>query len=270
MRKRALTTLCTVLAALALVTSPLQVGAQLRDPNAILAMAAARRATIRWESHRGRDCHQHYGQQVCEGPLRVPVQEGEPLERARTLGLLDRTTPRRAMHGLAPSEWVSAASAAGTMQRDLLWPVPGGHWWRGYGVRHGLRRTRRGLRPVPTRHLHEGVDIGAPRGTPIQVVNDGLVVYSANGVRGYGNAVLVVHGDGAVTLYAHCSELYVTPGQLVRRGEVIAAVGDTGLAHGPHLHFEYRSRGRTRDPGRMFVGRIFPETPIEGDPHGDD
>lgn len=101
--------------------------------------------------------------------------------------------------------------------------------------------------------MHNGVDIGAAVGAPIVAVNDGLVVYSDNGMHGYGNAVLIVHPDGAVSMYAHCTETYVVAGRLVRRGEVIAAVGETGITHGPHLHFEYRSGGSLEDPLPLFV-----------------
>jgi murein DD-endopeptidase MepM/ murein hydrolase activator NlpD len=78
-------------------------------------------------------------------------------------------------------------------------------------------------------------------------------------MSGYGNAVLIVHADASVTLYAHCLETYVTAGQMVRRGQVIAAVGQTGIAHGAHLHFEYRTHGRTTDPFRLFTA--VPELP---------
>ena len=101
--------------------------------------------------------------------------------------------------------------------------------------------------------MHQGVDIGAHQGSLIVSVADGLVAYSDNRMSGYGNAVLVVHADGAVSMYAYCVETYVVAGQMVRRGEVIAAVGQTGIAHGAHLHFEYRERGHTVDPYRRFT-----------------
>ena len=107
--------------------------------------------------------------------------------------------------------------------------------------------------------MHQGVDIGAAEGALIVAVNDGLVVYSDNGMHGYGNAVLVAHADGSVSMYAHCIETYVVPGKLVRRGEVIAAVGQTGITHGAHLHFEYRVAGELRDPLTLFVN--IPERP---------
>ncbi|MDQ3037049.1 MAG: M23 family metallopeptidase, partial [Myxococcota bacterium] len=128
--------------------------------------------------------------------------------------------------------------------------------WRGFGRHRRLARTKSGrLRRLRRSHVHEGVDIGADPGTPILAANDGLVAYSDNGMRGYGNAVVLVHRDGSVTLYAHCSATFVAAGETVRRGQIIAAVGATGLAHGPHLHFEWRAGGRARDPLPHFAER---------------
>jgi murein DD-endopeptidase MepM/ murein hydrolase activator NlpD len=101
--------------------------------------------------------------------------------------------------------------------------------------------------------MHQGVDIGAHEGAVIVAVADGLVAFSDNRMSGYGNAVLIVHADGAVSMYAHCVETYVIPGQMVHRGDVIAAVGQTGIAHGAHLHFEYRQNGHVVDPYRLFT-----------------
>jgi murein DD-endopeptidase MepM/ murein hydrolase activator NlpD len=126
----------------------------------------------------------------------------------------------------------------------LLWPVEGGRLWRGFGnVRKGKRKK------LP----HDGIDIGAPDGTPIRAANDALVIYADNGIRGFGNLMVLAHADGTVTFYAHCTALYFFPGQVVERGQVIAEVGHTGIARGPHLHFEYRVRGRARDPHKKLV-----------------
>lgn len=84
-------------------------------------------------------------------------------------------------------------------------------------------------------------------------VSAGLVAYADNGVSGYGNLLAIVHPDGTVATYAHCKAIYVFPGQLVERGQRVADVGHTGIARGSHLHFEYRRRGRPRDPLRLFV-----------------
>ncbi len=83
---------------------------------------------------------------------------------------------------------------------------------------------------------------------------DGIVAYSDNEVRGFGNVVMIVHGNGWVTLYAHNSRTTVQPGYRVRRGERIGLVGQTGIARGPHLHFELWENGRARNPADLFDG----------------
>lgn len=95
--------------------------------------------------------------------------------------------------------------------------------------------------------LHAGTDFGAPTGAPIFAADSGTVIV-AEWYGGYGNAVIIDHGNGLTTLYGHCSELYVTVGQGVQRGQTIAAVGSTGLSTGPHLHFEVRRQGEPVEP----------------------
>ena len=95
--------------------------------------------------------------------------------------------------------------------------------------------------------FHDGVDIGAPEGTPIHAVAEGEVVYS-NQLRGYGNMVIVRHAGGIVSVYAHNQLNLVHEGQKVERGEVIAKVGSTGRVTGPHLHFEIRKNNAAQDP----------------------
>ncbi|WP_299415026.1 peptidoglycan DD-metalloendopeptidase family protein [Acaryochloris sp. IP29b_bin.148] len=95
--------------------------------------------------------------------------------------------------------------------------------------------------------FHAGTDFGAPSGAPIFAADSGSVIV-AEWYGGYGNAVIIDHGNGLTTLYGHCSELYVTVGQGVQRGQTIAAVGSTGLSTGPHLHFEVRQQGNPVEP----------------------
>ncbi|MBN2800864.1 MAG: peptidoglycan DD-metalloendopeptidase family protein [Deltaproteobacteria bacterium] len=94
---------------------------------------------------------------------------------------------------------------------------------------------------------HDGVDFAAPRGSPIRSVAAG-VVRSATELPGYGKVVIIDHGDGLETRYAHCDSFSVQEGDSVLAGEVIAGVGSTGNSTGPHLHFEVRKRGKALDP----------------------
>jgi murein DD-endopeptidase MepM/ murein hydrolase activator NlpD len=95
--------------------------------------------------------------------------------------------------------------------------------------------------------FHKGLDIAAPSGTPIQPVRAGTVV-SAGRNGGYGNVVVLDHGDGTTSMYAHCKELKVEAGDQVKLGQVIATVGTTGRSTGPHLHLEIHQHGQAVDP----------------------
>ncbi len=94
---------------------------------------------------------------------------------------------------------------------------------------------------------HNGVDYSAPTGTPVRSVGDG-VVESAGRQNGYGNVVQLLHSNGSSTLYAHLSRIDVQKGQRVEQGQRVGAVGATGWATGPHLHFEFRVGGQYQDP----------------------
>jgi len=106
---------------------------------------------------------------------------------------------------------------------------------------------------------HTGVDYGAPTGTAVRTVGDG-VVESAGWQGGYGNTVVVRHRNGHSTLYAHLSKIHVRKGQSVTQGQDIGAVGSTGTATGPHLHFEFRVNGVHRDP--LTLARQSESRPI--------
>lgn len=101
---------------------------------------------------------------------------------------------------------------------------------------------------VRSRDNHKGIDIGAPKGTPIKAAASGTVVHSGNKNDGYGNYIILSHGNGVQTYYAHCSELLVSKGQSVEQGQVIAKVGSTGISTGNHLHFEVRINGVAQNP----------------------
>lgn len=97
---------------------------------------------------------------------------------------------------------------------------------------------------------HLGVDYGAPTGTPVRAVGDGSVEFSG-WQNGYGNVVIIGHGNGKSTLYAHLSRKDVKAGQRVQQGQRVGAVGMTGWSTGPHLHFEFRVGGKHQDPLRV-------------------
>jgi murein DD-endopeptidase MepM/ murein hydrolase activator NlpD len=121
-------------------------------------------------------------------------------------------------------------------------PIPG------YGVGSGFGPRRHPILDIT--RLHAGSDLTAPSGTPIHAVDDGVVAMAGvNG--GYGETVVVDHGDSLSTLSAHMSRIDVGPGDIVQRGDVIGLVGSTGLSTGPHLHFETRIKGVPVDPERV-------------------
>jgi murein DD-endopeptidase MepM/ murein hydrolase activator NlpD len=97
--------------------------------------------------------------------------------------------------------------------------------------------------------LHnDGINIAAPLGTPIHAADNGVVVYAGNELRGFGNLLLVRHADGWVSAYAHCDALLVKRGDNVKRGQVIARVGQSGNVTAPQLHFELRKGAEAVDP----------------------
>lgn len=98
-----------------------------------------------------------------------------------------------------------------------------------------------------TWRAHKGVDYGAPTGAPVRSIGDGQVEFAGR-QNGYGNVVEIDHGKGNSTLYAHLSRIDVRVGQRVERGQRVGAVGSTGWATGPHLHFEFKENGVQRDP----------------------
>jgi hypothetical protein len=120
----------------------------------------------------------------------------------------------------------TAEEIAAKVQKGVfIWPVQG-IIFSLYGPRWG--------------RLHEGIDISAPRGTPIVAAKDGIVIVAGSkaGYGGYGNTVEIKHDDGFTTRYAHLSETVVKEGDTVKAGDIIGAVGCTGRCTGPHCHFE--------------------------------
>lgn len=147
---------------------------------------------------------------------------------------------RQSSNGGTSSSAVSSTVANPYTGGKLGWPCPSSSRITspyGYRILFGVR------------DFHTGIDIGAVHGSNICAAESGTVIlanYGWNG--GYGNYIIINHGNGITTRYAHASQLYVTAGQSVSRGQVIAAVGTTGNSTGPHLHFEVRTNGSHTNP----------------------
>ena len=105
------------------------------------------------------------------------------------------------------------------------------------------------------RKMHEGLDFAAPIGTPIYATGDGVVL-AAGVERGYGNRIMISHGYGYVTKYAHMSKFKARKGQKVHRGDVIGYVGNTGASTGPHCHYEVIKNGKTINPINFFFNDL--------------
>ena len=140
---------------------------------------------------------------------------------------------------------------------ELAWPVPG---YNKITSNYGMR-----VHPITGQYkLHTGVDIGAPMGAEFVAANDGIVI-KAEYNTAYGNMVILDHGGGISTLYAHGTDILVTVGQTVKKNEPILKVGSTGYSTGPHAHFEVRINGVVTDPLPYITTGLVPGTETEED-----
>ena len=133
-------------------------------------------------------------------------------------------------------------AARGRLLPTML-PIPNARLGSGFGVRTDPF--------TGALAMHEGLDLEAEVGTPIMAAGGGIVIF-AGFQSDFGNVIEIDHGNGIVTRYAHCSRLDVKAGDLVARGQIIGAVGDTGRATGPHLHFEIRYHNVAQNPIRFI------------------
>jgi len=116
---------------------------------------------------------------------------------------------------------------------DFIWPVEG--------------KITESFTEVENKK-HQGIDISSPLGTPIKASNGGKVIYSNNGIKGYGNLIILRHSEEYVTVYAHNQLNLVEEGTWAEKGQIIGKVGQTGRASGPHLHFEIRKNNKALNP----------------------
>jgi murein DD-endopeptidase MepM/ murein hydrolase activator NlpD len=144
-----------------------------------------------------------------------------------------RRLPVEIIAPLATSERAPAASELPVGSDRLRWPMRSGTLTSGFGPRNGT--------------FHDGIDIAAPEGTPIYAARGGRVIYSDQ-IPGYGNIVILEHAEGLSTVYAHNQKNEVAQGDVVRQGDEVSRVGQTGRTTGPNLHFEVRIQNVARNP----------------------
>jgi len=207
-----------------------------------------------------------------DAKLRTAVTQLQDPEKNLAVGPLEAPPPQAAVPGPAPAAAESTAALPGKLdtlqaaaarqesslselqeyfedRKSLLastpsiWPTRG--WLTSeFGVR---------LDPYSAeRTMHRGVDIATPHGAAVVAPSDGTVVFA--GVEGsYGKVLVIDHGYGVKTRYGHLAEIFVAPGERVKRGRRVAAVGNTGRSTGPHLHYEVRVDGISENPRKFFL-----------------
>lgn len=181
-----------------------------------------------------------YRLEAKQGLLDQLYADEEEYKKAYEKAEADEKKIQQELQAQAAREAQNGTQTKYTGTGRFLWPVPASSRITSqYGYR---------IHPVyNTKKFHAGIDIGAGYGSNIIAVESGTVIVATYG-SGYGKYVVVSHGSGITTLYAHCSSLLVNVGDKVSRGQVIAKVGSTGVSTGNHLHFEVRINGSTTDP----------------------
>ena len=189
------------------------------------------------------------------------VQKGQTLYRIALAYEIDLEVLRRANHIRDPSKikegmqlWIPGASRVQTV------PKASSHSHSAKKKKAPTVKPRRGILIWPTKgtltssfgkrngRKHEGIDIAAPKGTPIYSAADGEVVFSGWGPTGYGKMVIIKHQHHLTTVYAHNSKILIKKGVRVKQGQKISLMGSTGRSTGPHLHFEVRNDTEPKNP----------------------
>jgi murein DD-endopeptidase MepM/ murein hydrolase activator NlpD len=163
---------------------------------------------------------------------RVAAIAADPQQKAR----LAQTT---SIEEAAGAETPAKAEATGALP-TFRWPVRG-KVITSYGAKTNGK-------------ANDGINLAVPEGTPVKAAEDGVVAYSGNELKGYGNLILIRHANGYVTAYAHASELLVKRGDTIKRGQVIAKSGQSGEVASPQLHFEIRKGSTPVDPLQFLNG----------------
>lgn len=170
---------------------------------------------------------------VAAPATKMAAAEPASKEKAR---LAQATTTPEAAVAETPVKTAEATGALPTFR----WPVRG-RVVTGYGAKTNGKSN-------------DGINVAVPEGTPVKAAEDGVVAYSGNELKGYGNLILVRHSNGYVTAYAHASELLVKRGETIKRGQIIAKSGQSGEVGSPQLHFEIRKGSSPVDPLQFLNG----------------
>lgn len=161
-----------------------------------------------------------------------------PTKKAPGEQVAGYTPPKKADKVIEDAEQETASAPDATGIGRMRWPVRG-RVITGYGGNNSGK-------------ANDGIDISVPEGTPVKAAENGVVIYAGDGLKEFGNTVLVRHEDGLVTVYGHASELKVTRGEKVKRGQEIARSGMSGSADAPKLHFEVRKNSSPVDPSTFL------------------
>ena len=138
----------------------------------------------------------------------------------------------------AGSYVMTPAPARAAQDGRFMWPVEG-PLLMGYGPRN-------------SGGMNDGLNIAAPRGAPVLAAENGVVLHAGNDTKGFGNLVLIRHGDDYITAYAHLDRMIVDKDSVIAKGDMIGTVGNTGNVKGPQLHFEIRHKGKAVDPAPLM------------------
>jgi murein DD-endopeptidase MepM/ murein hydrolase activator NlpD len=173
---------------------------------------------------------------VAATPATRMAAAGGPPQSARLASATTNVVEEKPVAEAAPAKPSEATGALPTFR----WPVRG-KVITSYGAKTNGKSN-------------DGINLAVPEGTPVKAAEDGVVAYSGNELKGYGNLVLVRHSNGYVTAYAHASELLVKRGDTIKRGQIIAKSGQSGEVGSPQLHFEIRKGSSPVDPLQFLNG----------------
>jgi murein DD-endopeptidase MepM/ murein hydrolase activator NlpD len=173
------------------------------------------------------------------GAVAAPATKIAAVEPAKEKARLAQATTTPEAAAAVTETPVKTAEATGALP-TFRWPVRG-RVVTGYGAKTNGKSN-------------DGINVAVPEGTPVKAAEDGVVAYSGNELKGYGNLVLIRHSNGYVTAYAHASELMVKRGETIKRGQIIAKSGQSGEVGSPQLHFEIRKGSSPVDPLQFLNG----------------